>query len=152
MRRVVVTGMGVVVPSGVGVEQFWCHSNQGISYVRHEPAMVDMGLKSHVLARVADFCVSDHLPPDAAAEVAGLSRFTQFGVTAGAMAAEQAGLRNGACPTTPSWPWPARPTPGSPTCSTTASSAPSTSSSATWAARSGPSTVSPPCGRAWPTL
>jgi len=92
MRRVVVTGVGIVVPSGIGAEQFWRNNTAGISYTRDEPSMVAMGLKSHVVARVDGFRVEDHLPADAVEEVSGLSRFVQFGVTAGTQAIEDAGL------------------------------------------------------------
>jgi 3-oxoacyl-(acyl-carrier-protein) synthase len=92
MRRVAITGLGIVVPSGVGVETFWRNNTAGVSFTRHEQSMVDMGLKSHVVASLEGFSVDDHLPPDAADEVRELSRFVQFGVTAGSMAIEDAGL------------------------------------------------------------
>jgi 3-oxoacyl-(acyl-carrier-protein) synthase len=95
MRRVVITGLGIVVPSGIGVEEFWRNSNAGRSYVRHEPTMVELGLQSHVVASVDHFALADQHPPEVVAELEGLSRFTQFGVTAGSMALADAGLPEG---------------------------------------------------------
>src|SRR2546423_3946546 len=92
MKRVVITGLGIVVPSGVGAREFWRNSPAGRSYTHDEPDMTRMGLKSHVLARVRNFRVEDHLPADALDEVAPLSRFSHFGVTAGVQAVEDAGL------------------------------------------------------------
>src|SRR5262249_44902083 len=91
-QRVVITGLGIVIPSGVGPGAFWRSSTEGRSYTDHEPEMLQMGLKSHVLARVREFRIEEHLPPDALPDVAPLSRFSQFGVTAGLQAMLDAGL------------------------------------------------------------
>ncbi|TMC08709.1 MAG: beta-ketoacyl-[acyl-carrier-protein] synthase family protein [Chloroflexi bacterium] len=96
MKRVVITGLGIVVPSGVGVGEFWHNSNAGRSYTHDEPDMVRMGLASHVLGRVRDFRVEEHLSPDALRDVADLSRFSHFGVVAGVQAARDAGLPDAA--------------------------------------------------------
>jgi 3-oxoacyl-(acyl-carrier-protein) synthase len=92
MKRVVITGLGIVVPSGVGTDEFWRNSEAGRSYTEDDPDMVRMGLNSHVLGRVRNFRIEDHLPPDALDEVAPLSRFSHFGVAAGVQAALDAGL------------------------------------------------------------
>jgi len=92
MGRVVITGLGIVVPGGVGVETFFRNNAAGTSHVRHMQSMVDMGLKSHVAAAVDGFCVGNHLPAEIVAEIGGLSRFVQFAVTAGTMAIDDARL------------------------------------------------------------
>lgn len=91
MRRVVITGLGIVVPSGVGVEQFWRNSTLGRSYTRHEQLMVDMRMKSHVISDLVGFELAEHHPREVVAELADMSRFVQFGATAGAMAIRDAG-------------------------------------------------------------
>jgi minimal PKS ketosynthase (KS/KS alpha) len=92
MRRVVITGLGIVVPSGVGCAEFWRNNNAGRSFTRYEPSMEAMGLKSHVIASLDGFRLSDHHASDVVDEVGPLSRFVQFGVTAGSMAVRDAGL------------------------------------------------------------
>jgi minimal PKS ketosynthase (KS/KS alpha) len=92
MKRVVITGLGIVAPSGVGVDAFWRNNTQGVSFTRDEPSMREMGLRSHVVASLDGFAVDRHVPEDVAAELAGLSRYVQFGVTAGVLAAADAGL------------------------------------------------------------
>jgi 3-oxoacyl-(acyl-carrier-protein) synthase len=54
--------------------------------------MAELGLKSTVVSRIAHFDVSAHHCESRAASLHGLSRFVQLGATAGAMAAEDAGL------------------------------------------------------------
>jgi 3-oxoacyl-(acyl-carrier-protein) synthase len=92
MNRVLITGVGIVAPSGVGTAEFWANNAAGLSFIEHEPEMVAMGLKSHVVSRVGQFSVHDHLQPDAADEVSPLSRFVQFGIVAGTQAIEQSAL------------------------------------------------------------
>src|SRR4051812_15111387 len=92
MSRVGITGVGVIAPSGVGTEAFWRNNALGRSYVRHEPLMAELGFRSHVVARVGGFRLDAHHDAESAAELGSLSRFVQFGTTAGAMAARDAGL------------------------------------------------------------
>lgn len=91
-RRVAVTGLGAVTPCGVGVEEFWDQTTSGVSHTRHEPSMTAMGLRSHVVASLDAFDVAEHHDAAEAAELRRLSRFVQFGTTAGAHAIADGGL------------------------------------------------------------
>jgi len=92
MRRVVLSGLGIIAPSGIGVEEFWGNNVAGRSFLSHEPAMAALGLRSNAVARIDEFNVRDHHDPATAGELAGLSRFVQFGTTVAAMAAADARL------------------------------------------------------------
>lgn len=93
MKRVVATGIGIIAPSGVGKEEFWRNNTAGAVFLSHEAEMERIGVRSHTVARVAAWDVADHHEPEVTAALAPLSRFAQFGVTVGAMAARDAGLR-----------------------------------------------------------
>lgn len=93
MNRVVVTGIGIIAPSGVGKEEFWRNNTAGAGFLSREPKMEEMGIRSRVVSRVAGWAVADHHEPAEAASLSRLSRFAQFGVTVGGMAARDAGLR-----------------------------------------------------------
>jgi 3-oxoacyl-(acyl-carrier-protein) synthase/pimeloyl-ACP methyl ester carboxylesterase len=92
MRRVVVTGVGIVAPSGVGHRNFWRTNMAGRTYLRHEPFMDEIGMKSHVVSDLAGFDVARYHRPADAEALGQLSRFVQFGATAGIMAARDGGL------------------------------------------------------------
>lgn len=91
-RRVVVAGIGVVAPNGIGVEQFWRGSVSGRSRLRPEPLMAELGLKSRSHCPIEDFDLADHHDAETAAELAALSRFVQLSVTATALAARDGAL------------------------------------------------------------
>jgi hypothetical protein len=46
MKRVVITGIGVVAPPGVGKERFWKHLESGRSLSRFDEEMASMGINS----------------------------------------------------------------------------------------------------------
>ena len=84
MRRVVVTGLGVVSPLAVGVEQTWSRLLAGES-----------GAGPITLFDASDFPVRFACEADgfsAGAEDAHLDRFVQFAIAAGRMAVADAGL------------------------------------------------------------
>ena len=61
MRRVVVTGLGVVAPNGVGREAFWdacCNGRSGVGPIRSFDAS---GHPVKIAAEVHDFDVTPHL-------------------------------------------------------------------------------------------
>jgi len=102
-RRVVITGLGVVAPSGVTVERFWDATMAGRVCIEDEPLMSRIGLRCRGVARCREFALGDRWPPEEAAELAALGRFAQLGATAGRDAMEDgclvssgADLRDGA--------------------------------------------------------
>ena len=61
MRRVVVTGVGVVAPAGIGVDAFWKRITQGVSAVGRITKFDPAGLPSQIAAEVTGFDPEAHL-------------------------------------------------------------------------------------------
>ena len=93
MNRVVITGVGIIAPSGVGKAEFWPNNTAGKGCLSHEPLMQQIGLRSRVVSRVSEFTLAGQHDPADIPWFSRLSRFAQFGVTVGAMVAADAGLR-----------------------------------------------------------
>lgn len=90
LRRVVVTGLGVVAPNGIGKEQFWhaCLSgNSGIGPITRFDASK---LPSRIAGEVVDF--DPKMLGLTAEEVRHTDRATQFGLAAANLALQDAGL------------------------------------------------------------
>ncbi len=79
MRRVCVTGIGVVSPIGIGKENFWKALEEGKSGVRLIEKFDTSEMKSKIAAEVRDFVPSDHFNRK---EIRMYDRFTQFAVVA----------------------------------------------------------------------
>jgi len=62
-RRVVITGLGVVAPNGIGKERFGAALLSGQSGIRKISAPSDPKPPCHVVARVTDFKLSTDLSP-----------------------------------------------------------------------------------------
>jgi len=88
-RRVVVTGIGIVSPSGVGLEQFAVGNASGRSCVEPYPVSFPE-LKSRIAAQVRDFDPGHF--GFARAEMEGLDRYARFGLVAARLAIDDAGL------------------------------------------------------------
>jgi 3-oxoacyl-[acyl-carrier-protein] synthase II len=91
--RVVVTGLGVVSPIGIGIDAFWKNALAGRSGVTALPAFEGLpleGYRSQVAAQVLDFDPGG-LPPGIHPE--RLDRYAQFSLLASREAVEDAGLR-----------------------------------------------------------
>jgi 3-oxoacyl-[acyl-carrier-protein] synthase II len=88
-RRVWITGLGVISPIGVGREAFWTGVRRGRSPVKRIDRFDPSAFRSQVAAQVDDFDPLDHLDARTARQ---LDRFSQFGLVAGRMALEDAGL------------------------------------------------------------
>jgi 3-oxoacyl-[acyl-carrier-protein] synthase II len=82
-RRVVITGMGVVAPNGIGIEDFWNSLVQGRSSVRKISHFDASTYPSQVAAEVRDFDPTNYMDPKTAKR---LSRFAQFVLVAAQMA------------------------------------------------------------------
>jgi len=91
--RVVVTGLGVVSPIGIGTHAFWKSALAGRSGITALPAFDGLpleGYRSRVAARVLDFDPGQ-LPESVHAE--RLDRYAQFALRATREALEDSGLR-----------------------------------------------------------
>jgi 3-oxoacyl-[acyl-carrier-protein] synthase II len=91
-RRVWITGIGVVTATGIGLDAFRGGLRRATSPIRSIDRFDASAFRSQVAAQVDDFDPAAFM--DARA-VRGLDRFSQFGVAAGRMAMEDAGLRPG---------------------------------------------------------
>jgi 3-oxoacyl-[acyl-carrier-protein] synthase II len=91
--RVVVTGLGVVSPIGIGIDAFWKNALAGRSGVSTLPAFDGLpleGYRSRVAAQVLDFdpgALPHGIHPER------LDRYAQFSLLASREAIEDAGLR-----------------------------------------------------------
>ncbi len=90
MRRVFVTGIGVVSPLGIGTEAFFKGLREARVAVRRVDDLLDLsGIRSKVGAPVPDFDPKVFISPKKAKR---LGRATQFALTAAGFALEMAGL------------------------------------------------------------
>lgn len=89
-QRIVITGIGLITPFGIGVEPFWEGISQGHSAVRRISSFDPSSFPCKVAGEVLDFKPHDFLEPK---EVRRMSRSSQFAVAAARMAVEMAHLR-----------------------------------------------------------
>src|SRR5262245_39893268 len=92
MRRVVVTGLGVVAPNGVGKEAFWSACVNGRSGVGPIRSFDASGHPVRVAAEVSDFDVLPFVPPGQRKSVKIMSRAMRFAVGAAGLAVRDSGL------------------------------------------------------------
>lgn len=82
-RRVVVTGLGVVTPLALDVENFWQRLTAGECGIHPLTTLDTSAYKVHFGGDIADFDIGQYVPPR---EAKRLDRFTQFAVHSGAQA------------------------------------------------------------------
>ncbi|NMO18038.1 beta-ketoacyl-[acyl-carrier-protein] synthase family protein [Pyxidicoccus fallax] len=91
-RRVVVTGIGIVAPNGVGKQAFWANAMAGRSGVHPVEVFPTRGFKSRIAGQALDF---DPLAQGLTAEQARrLDRYIQFALVAAREAVAESGLEN----------------------------------------------------------
>ncbi len=88
-RRVVVTGLGVVSPVGVGVDSAWPNILSGRSGITRITKFDASSFPSQIAGEVKDFDVSQFLP---AKEARRMDTFIQYGMAAGIEAFKDSGL------------------------------------------------------------
>ncbi len=88
-RRVVITGLGVVAPNGIGKDEFWRATIQGRSGVGLIENFDVSKLSSKIAAQVHDFDPLKYMSNMVAKKV---DRFVHFGLASSRMALEDAGL------------------------------------------------------------
>ena len=91
-RRVVITGMGVVAPNGIGIDNFWNSLVHGQSAVRRITRFDASSYPSQIAAEVPDFDYTDYMDLKIGKR---LARFAQFAVAASEMAIEDSELNLG---------------------------------------------------------
>jgi 3-oxoacyl-[acyl-carrier-protein] synthase II len=89
MRRAVVTGLGVLSPIGLTVDEFWANLTAGVSGIGPITAFDASALRVRIAGEVAGFDPSLYMP---AKEARRMERFAQFAVAVSRMALEDAGL------------------------------------------------------------
>lgn len=92
-HRVVVTGVGVVSPIGIGQSAFWQNLVAGRSGIDRLSAFSAGGVPSKLAAEVRDFDPVEHIYNRKFLKV--MSRDIQLGVASASMAMKDAGLRQG---------------------------------------------------------
>ncbi|MEK8088423.1 beta-ketoacyl-ACP synthase II [Thermithiobacillus plumbiphilus] len=89
-RRVVVTGLGLVTPVGVGVAQSWDNLVKGVSGIGRVTRLDPAAYASQVAGEVKDFDVTRYL---SAKEARKMDLFIHYGLAAAVEAIEDSGLR-----------------------------------------------------------
>jgi 3-oxoacyl-[acyl-carrier-protein] synthase II len=92
-RRVWITGIGVITAIGIGLEAFRSGLRAGRSPIGRIDRFDPSPFRSQVAAQVNDFDPLAWMPPKTARQ---LDRFSQFGLVAGRLALDDAGLTPGA--------------------------------------------------------
>src|SRR3954464_3862492 len=92
MRRVVVSGLGVVAPNGVGREAFWSACLNGRSGVGPIRTFDASGHPVQIAAEVNNFDVMPFLPSSQRKSLKIMSRAMRFAVGAASLAVRDAGL------------------------------------------------------------
>ena len=88
-RRVVITGMGVVAPNGIGIDNFWDSLIHGRSGVRKITQFDASSYPSQIAGEVKDFDPLNYMGPKSARR---MDRFAQFAVACTRMALDDASV------------------------------------------------------------
>ena len=89
-RRVVITGMGVIAPNGVGIDNFWdslAHGRSGVRKITHFDAS---SYTSQMAGEVSGFDPLDYMDSKSARR---MDRFAQFAAACTKMAIDDANLK-----------------------------------------------------------
>ncbi len=92
MRRVVVTGIGVVAPNGIGRKPFWDACVRGASGIGPIRSFNATSHPVRVAGEVHEFDPSPLLPPDARKQLKVMGRAAKFGLGASALAVQDSGI------------------------------------------------------------
>ncbi len=90
MRRVVVTGIGMITPLGTGVEKSWKHLIEGRSGIDKITLFDATNFPCQIAGEVKDFNIDDFIEYK---EQKKMDRFIHFGLAAATMAMEDSGLK-----------------------------------------------------------
>ncbi|MEK6532190.1 MAG: beta-ketoacyl-ACP synthase II [Deltaproteobacteria bacterium] len=90
MRRVVVTGLGMVCPLGTGVDRSWEACKKGLSGIRAITRFDAAGFPVRIAGEVPDYSYADTIEKK---EVKKMDLFIQYAVTASVMAYNDSGFK-----------------------------------------------------------
>jgi 3-oxoacyl-[acyl-carrier-protein] synthase II len=88
-RRVVITGLGLITPVGIGVKESWKNILNGVSGITNITKFDASNFKSQVAGEVKSFDPDIHLNPK---DSRRMDTFIQFGLVAGIEAIKDSGL------------------------------------------------------------
>ncbi|AMM41814.1 3-oxoacyl-ACP synthase [Candidatus Desulfofervidus auxilii] len=88
-RRVVITGLGVIAPNGIGKDAFWKALKEGKSGITKITRFDVSSYSSQIAGEINDFDPTDFMSPKSARR---MDRFAQLAVAASKMALEDSGL------------------------------------------------------------
>jgi 3-oxoacyl-[acyl-carrier-protein] synthase II len=91
-RRVVVTGLGLVLPNGIGVEEAWRNTCEGRSGIGRITRFDTTQFQTEIAGEVKGFNPEDYVERK---EVRRMDLFVQYAVAASKMAVEDSGLEIG---------------------------------------------------------
>ncbi|MEO5359606.1 MAG: beta-ketoacyl-ACP synthase II [Nitrospirota bacterium] len=89
-KRVVITGLGMITPLGIGVEKSWNAAIAGVSGIGRITRYNDPNLPVQIAGEVKDFVPEDYIHPK---EVKKMDRFIHFAMAASEMALNDSGLK-----------------------------------------------------------
>ena len=91
-NRVVITGVGVIAPNGIGKDEFWKALREGKSGIKKIARFDPSGYPCQVAGEVTNFDPLEYMDSKA---VKRMDRFSQFALSCAKMAVEDAGLQSG---------------------------------------------------------
>lgn len=89
-RRVVVTGVGLITPLGIGVEESWSGLIEGRSGIRRITHFDSSAFATQIAGEVEGFKPEEYIEPK---EVKKMDRFIHFAIAASDMAMKDSGLK-----------------------------------------------------------
>jgi 3-oxoacyl-[acyl-carrier-protein] synthase II len=89
LKRVVITGLGIISPVGTGLEKFWTSMTTGVSGIKRINRFDPANFNTKIAGEVTDFEPTRYMDRK---EARRMDRFTQFAVAASGMAVEDASL------------------------------------------------------------
>ncbi|GMT47754.1 MAG: 3-oxoacyl-[acyl-carrier-protein] synthase 2 [bacterium] len=90
LRRVVITGLGLITPLGLGVEENWTAMLKGKSGIGTITSFDSTPLPVHIAGEVKGFDPADYIEKK---EIKKMDRFIHFAIAAAQMAMDDSGLR-----------------------------------------------------------
>ena len=95
MRRVVVTGLGIVSPIGIGIEEYWAALISGRSAIARSRRLADQGFPVDVAAEIPEPLLRAQFQRLPRKQIKLFSRVMLFGMIASSLAVEDGGLSQG---------------------------------------------------------